>query len=593
MTVEKLVVELDAKTDKLQKELNGAVKKIESLDKKTEKADKSLLSMSKAANIASESITKLAAAGTAAAAAIGVAVNQAIDFNIELTKAATRADVSIEKMQGLAFATKTVGIDLEKLGDISKDTREKIGDFLNTGGGGFQDFADSLKLTAGETQKLALEFQHLSGPQILQEMVNRMQAANVSAVQMSHALEGMASDTTDLIPLLINNGEELKRLEERYDDLGVTITAVDSEKIKALSEETAIFAATVEGSMTKATAVLSDEISGILKSFAGLSKDIGEVVVTAVTGYQFLVQKATASVFNLFREAEIKSLEAAIAIKDTFGADAIEVVADLDKAINDFVVSATDGLVDLGTVDFLQDATKPIDELQARLDELIESDVMRDAFDVSYLEQQWQAAVDKIAEYNEIVSETVDAEKPSVGVTDDDAKSTQKNVKQIEKELKANAKNEKDAKKQKDQLGKDSLNAAMAINSALFEDNKAVKAGIIIADTAQNVVTSVANSGGVPFGIPAGIAAAAMGVAQLAALQGASKGGGGVSAPSSSAAPSPPPQPDFEPETTSLEVSEQSELSTQTTVVQFSADSGDELVDAIANALNKSMVNGR
>jgi hypothetical protein len=35
-----------------------------------------------------------------------------------------------------------------------------------------------------------------------------MEDADVSAVQMSHALEGMASDTTKLIPLLANSGED-------------------------------------------------------------------------------------------------------------------------------------------------------------------------------------------------------------------------------------------------------------------------------------------------------------------------------------------------------------------------------------------------
>ncbi|GAG02651.1 unnamed protein product, partial [marine sediment metagenome] len=252
------------------------------------------------------------------------------------------------------------------------------------------------------------------------------------------------------------------------------------------------------------------------------------------------VQSATASLFNMFREAEIASVEAAIAIKETFGQDAVDTVADLDKAINDFVVNATGGLIDLGTVDFLQDAKEPIDELQARLEELNESDAVRDAFDVSFLEEQWQAAIDKISQYNEIIAETVDADKPSIGVTDDDAKSTQKNIKQIDKSLKKQVKADKAMEKQREQFKRDGTNAAMALNSALFEDNKLVKAGIIVADTAQNVVTSVANAGGIPSGIPAGIAAAAMGVAQLATLQGASKGGGGVSAPSNTSVPTAP-----------------------------------------------------
>ena len=636
--------------------------------------------MSKAGNIAAESITKLAAAGTAAAAAIGLAVNQAIDFNIELTKSALRADENIEKMQGLAFATKTVGIDLEKLGDISKDTREKIGDFLNTGGGGFQDFADALRLTKEEAAAVAEEFKTLSGPEILQQMVNRMQEAEVSAVQMSHALEGMASDTTDLIPLLLNNGEELKRLEERYNSLGVTISELDSQKIKALSEETAIFAATASGSMTKATAVLSDEISGVLQEFAGLSKDIGEIVVTAVVGYQALVTEATAAVFGLFRAAEIASLEASIAISETFGAGAINTVAELDKAINDFVVSATDGLVNLGTVDFLQDAAEPLDELKRKLEELIEDDTARDAFDVSFLEEQWEAAIEKINQYNEVVSEIPTGDDlaaaggigtPFKSADENDAELqslmdrfaseeqllTQKFEKEIEiaknnkallleleneyiealieldlseeernQELfdieiarhqdllsqkliseeqylksvdklavkfgKQDVSNTKRVNKDKSTSEQIYADTALQIGDQLFEGNKAIEAGIVVAKTGAAVMHQL-GSGDPYTAFARGAAAAAIGALQLAQTLGAQKGGGAISAPSASAASS-----------TSSADAVSGEIEVNETVTQGSntistsnnititADDSDELAVAFANVINKKVQSG-
>ena len=299
------------------------------------------------------------------------------------------------------------------------------------------------------------------------------------------------------------------------------------------------------------------------------------------------------------------------------------------------MVNATGGLIDLGTVDFLQDATKPIDELQARLDQLIEDDSVRDAFDVPLLEAQWQGAIDKISEYNEIASaaepsdtalapeggeggdtgggglalqavkdeieafkelqltklELMDQEfLKNIAIVDATVeKEAEKNILLLElqnqyreqlaelsltdeeiaqeafdKELedqrillerklineetflkkvidlgkkygKVDEKFTLDTNKKKEGSDADYANAAMATADVLFENNKLVKAGIIVADTAQNVVTSVANSGGIPLGIPAGIAAAAMGVAQLSALSSASKGGSSVSAPTASA----------------------------------------------------------
>lgn len=161
-------------------------------------------------------------------------INKTTEYSKQIKIATKLSGLNAEALQKMAFATATVGIDLEKLGDISKDTREKIGDFLNTGGGGFQDFVDAMKLTKKEARLVADEFSRLSGPEILQEMVTRMEAADVSAVQMSHALEGMASDTTNLIPLLIDGGREMKSLGDAMDGVTVPLTDEDLQKLQDL-----------------------------------------------------------------------------------------------------------------------------------------------------------------------------------------------------------------------------------------------------------------------------------------------------------------------------------------------------------------------
>jgi len=142
-----------------------------------------------------------------------------------------------------------------------------------------------------------------------------------------------------------------------------------------------------------------------------------------------------------------------------------------------------------------------------------------------------------------------------------------------------------------EQKGKEGLaKNAMIINQNLLNDNKAIGKGIIVAETAQNIVTSVKNSGGVPLGIPAGLAAASMGLAQLSNLESASKGGGtigsgGVSTPQIQ-------QPDFEPETSSLEVSEQTENDNTVRIV-ISDESGNTFLDGLADMQNERLRQGR
>ncbi|MCP4060777.1 MAG: hypothetical protein GY738_26540 [Pseudoalteromonas sp.] len=175
------------------------------------------------------SVTGMAAAAAAAAASMLALTNTSATYAREIRTAARLSSMSTQDFQKMAFATKQVGIGVEKLGDISKDTLEKVGDYLNTGGGGFQDYADAMRLSKEEAAATANEFKNLSGPAVLQEMVKRMEEANVSAVQMSHALEGMASDTTNLLPLLRDGGASMADLSQKIASVTVPLTSSDLE----------------------------------------------------------------------------------------------------------------------------------------------------------------------------------------------------------------------------------------------------------------------------------------------------------------------------------------------------------------------------
>ena len=127
---------------------------------------------------------------------------QTSEYAKQLDIAATRSNQSVEDFQVFAFSAKSVGVEMEKLGDIGKDVQERIGEFIASGSGGFQDFADVMGLTASEASKFARSLDGLSSQEILQTLVDQMESAGVSGSKMSFALERLASDTTDLIPLL-------------------------------------------------------------------------------------------------------------------------------------------------------------------------------------------------------------------------------------------------------------------------------------------------------------------------------------------------------------------------------------------------------
>lgn len=499
MATEKLIVELDAKTAKLDAGLDKTQKKLKGIDGATAKADKSFAKFTTGAKVA-------AAAMVAVAASIATAVKEAAAFAKELEIAANRAGETVERMQALSFATNTVGVSLEKLGDISKDTNEKIGEFLATGGGGFQDFADIMNLSASEARLAAQEFETLSGPEVLQEMVKRMEAAGVSANQMSFALEGMASNTTDLIPLLTNGAEELNKLTNEFDELGITISQADITKIKNVGQE-----------LDKMTSIFSAEGKQLIA-------DYSEELIAVINGTVWLAQKTTAA-FNVITTGLGNLIE-------------------LSKA-------AFSDLID-GTDTFDQVLLERAEKTKRVLNDLLGEDM----YDVR------DAAAEKSAE--NILRITITKGKKLSAW-------------------------ERLNEKQKLQFKKDSFKAASDINSLLFNDNKNVARGLIIAETAQNVVTSVKNSGGIPWGIPAGISAAAMGITQLASLDSSSKDGGGAISSgggSSSSTPTISAPVVEDQETSDLELSSRG-TANQDIVIRFATDTGDELLDALAGGLNE------
>ena len=147
--------------------------------------------------------------------------------------------------------------------------------------------------------------------------------------------------------------------------------------------------------------------------------------------------------------------------------------------------------------------------------------------------------------------------------------------------VKANEERAKKKAKQEEDL----IKGGLALAAIAFKDNKEISAGIAFINTAQGVTKalSVQDYAGAAL-------TAATGAIQIQAILGAEKGGG-----SSASVPSAPPpaQPDFQQDSTGLEFTDSTESGTATSTITFNTDTGDELIDAIAGALNKGQREGR
>ncbi|MFV3288521.1 phage tail tape measure protein [Pseudomonas sp. NY11955] len=197
------------------------------MDKAERSSEKWRKQVEKNAKAVGTAIGAGVAAGVTALAAITVS---AINSASEITNLASVANVSTSDFQKLAAGAKTVGIEQDKLSDILKDVNDKVGDFLNTGGGEMADFFEQIAPKVGVT---AEQFRNLSGSQALGLYVSSLEKAKVSQSDMTFYLEAIANDATLLLPLLRNNSEGFKRFGDAAEAAGAIM---DDKTIRAAQE---------------------------------------------------------------------------------------------------------------------------------------------------------------------------------------------------------------------------------------------------------------------------------------------------------------------------------------------------------------------
>lgn len=174
-------------------------------------------------------VNNYSAIAIAGAAAVGAGIfamaSEYANAANELETFAFISKTTTQEFQGYAVGAQTMGIEMETLAAQFKDFNEKLGEFVTLGSGGAVDFFEQIAIktegSAEGARKLALEMQNLSGPKALQLYVDKLEEAGVTQQQMSFYLESMASDTTNLIPLLRDGGKGFEYWADAAERAGV------------------------------------------------------------------------------------------------------------------------------------------------------------------------------------------------------------------------------------------------------------------------------------------------------------------------------------------------------------------------------------
>lgn len=235
------------------------------------KTEKMLLDLSKSTRQATSALRGLVAieVGKMFAGAVS-SVSGFID-NVrtsagELTKLAAISNTSIERFQGLAVAAKTVGFEQDKLADIFKDVGDRVGDFLQTGGGPMADFFENIAPKVGVT---AEQFARLSGPEALQLYVSSLEKAGLSQAEMTFYLEAMSSDLTAMLPLLQDGGKGFEDLAARAERLGLVLSEDQTQAIKEMNGALGLVYDTFESIIGQVTGNLAPVVTELSEKFLG------------------------------------------------------------------------------------------------------------------------------------------------------------------------------------------------------------------------------------------------------------------------------------------------------------------------------------
>ena len=630
MATESLIVELDAKTAKLDARLKTTEEKLEQLNTQTKKNDNSFKKLTATAGMVAGQLAKAATVAIAVGAAITAMTLKAASSRKELEGFSRQAKTTAEDFQALSFATSQYGINAEKIADINKDIFDKIGEFSAAGTGTFQDYADVMKLTKDEARSLAIEFQSLSGEEVIGRMVSEMEAAGTSGAQMTFVLESMGSDLSKLMPLYQGNSKELLTLKKRFTDVNdsLQITGIQAEKLKAVSTTYGLLTSQLGNAATAVSAtiapVMDDFFNDIIEVVPDATQSIIDFInsfldaenITSIAGVQQQIEKINKDMAHTTEEMINKAPRIQKGMEAQLRGDTRrleELEAQLVVLKEQEVSLENANRLKGGKIDGDGGEVVPLDTGIGTGDE-IEAIADRFKTEEQLLTDKLNRELELIGENKELRLQLEDryiedlADMEEAAETDRQSMLDKANKKKEVTDKKSN-KIIEDSKSQN--VGNmlsiaDSLvGGNEKIGKAIFLAQKALGISDVFIQTQRASMRALAELGPIA-GPPAAaaietkgyISMAAMAASAIGSVSGGSGGGGsgssgGSSASDTGASSNAPEQQNFEAEMTGLEIDDASERGSGVQTIRFAVDSGDDLIDAISSALNKANNEGR
>jgi len=623
---------LDAQTQKLDAKLRASEKRMDEFEGKTEKADKSLFKMSETGKNVAGGLLNLAKGALAVNAAISAMVLISAKNRKSLELLSNQAKTSAEDFQALSFATSQYGVNAEQIADISKDISDKVSEFSIAGTGAFQDYADTLKLTKEEAREAAKEFTTMSSQEVIGKMVSEMESAGVSAYDMTFALESIGNDLSKLQPAFANNSKELLKLKSRFNDVNesLQITGVQAEKLKEVSTSFELMTTQIGNASTSISATLAPVMDDFFNDVINIVPDATQTIIDFANSFLDAENiSSIAGVNTQIQESQLRIVESQKTLNDlkaaynSYSRDGGALNVNQQKQVEEAIESErvrTQELNDQLIV--LNEQNKALEDARSLKGGEIGGETGEGVDTGTGTGDQIQAIADRFATEEELLVTKLERELQIIGENDDLKAELEQEffdnaierLEAYEKEKKkitensAKTKISIDEKRQKTEQSLESKNvqSLMSIASSVLGQSEGIGKALFLGSQALALSETFVNTQAASIKAltidPTGILSAKVQTAgniSMAAIAattiGGLAGGGdsGISGISSSQSSSEPAQQDFQAQTSSLDLTDSSAGGSTQQTITFGSDTGDDLVNAIAEALNKGMSEGR
>ncbi|WP_068871982.1 hypothetical protein [Edwardsiella tarda] len=262
-----------------------------------------------------------------AAVSVVTSINQMTKALVQaqgvLEKTAQYSRMSIDELKRASGAFATVGIDMEKFGDLAKDLNDKIGDYMTAGTGPFQDFFDVIK--TGSAMSIA-DLKGLSTIDAYKKIVSEMEAVGASYEQVVWVMEGLGDEAASLAPLLMNGAKEYERMADRMNRTTINILGTTKEDIQSLD---ATMKATGENFTVFMTESLREVTRGVDGFFLYVNNKFAEMGKESI-GENYIKDFKDGNVRSVDSFVDSRATLAELAVID----NAISVSQELAKDIN-------------------------------------------------------------------------------------------------------------------------------------------------------------------------------------------------------------------------------------------------------------------